>query len=66
MDGEGDGHVVADDLKRNHGGKLGDYGIDFAGHDRGSGLEGGEVDFGESGVGAGREEAEIVGDADDF
>lgn len=66
LDGEGGGHVGADGLEADHGGEFGHHGIDFAGHDGRAGLQRGEENFGETGVGAAGEQAQVVGDADEF
>ena len=64
--GHGDGDVVADHFVGDLGDDFGDHGVDFAGHDGGSGLHGGQVDFAEAGAGAGGEQAQVVADFGEF
>ena len=66
LHGHCDCGVVADDLEADHGGQFRHDGIDLAGHDGRAGLEAWQIDLGKAGIGAGGEQPEVVGDADDF
>src|SRR5919106_5112664 len=57
--GHGDGDVVADDFVGDLADDFRDDRVDFAGHDGGAGLHGGEVDFAQPGAGAGGEQAQV-------
>ena len=60
--GPGNGGVVSEDPGCHHRDGLTHEGIEFAGHDGGAGLSGGEGDFADRTAWTGAEEAEIVGD----
>lgn len=60
--GEGDGGLVAEDLRAEHGEGFALRGVDFARHDGGAGFVLGEFEFGEAAAGAGAEEADVLGD----
>ena len=60
--GGGECGVVADDALADHEEGFGDDGVDFAGHDAATGLDGGEFDFAESAARAGGHPADVVGD----
>ncbi len=63
--GVGDGGVVADDLAADLDEHFAHDGVDFAGHDGGAGLGGGELEFADATTGAGAHPADVVGDFDE-
>ena len=64
--GEGDAHIVADDFVANLVHHFGNNGVDFAGHDRGTGLTFRKMDFVETATRTRREETEVVAHFVDF
>ena len=58
--------AIANHLEANHGCQFGHDGIDLPRHDGGTGLQSRQIDFGKAGVRTGREQAQIVRDADNF
>jgi hypothetical protein len=63
--GEGDGGVVAEDLRAEHGEGLALGGVNLAGHDGAAGLVLGQLELGETAAGAGAEEADVLGDLEE-
>ena len=61
----GNARVIGSDFEADLGEHVRNHGIDLAGHDRGTGLRGGDAYVAEPAFGAGGHQDEIAGDASD-
>ena len=61
---QSDGGVVGDDLGPGHDERLGDHGVDLAGHNGGPGLHRGQLQLAQSQSRPRPEETDVVGDLD--